>query len=75
MDHLTPPDSQSKQDSDALCRLIISVIAENGGWITFSDYMNRVLYTPCLGYYSGVRHKFGRENDLLRPPELTPLFA
>ena len=50
-------------------------IAEGGGWISFADYMNVVLYAPGLGYYAAGARKFGAAGDFVTAPELTPLFG
>lgn len=50
-------------------------IRANGGWIGFSCFMERALYAPSLGYYSGGLQKFGREGDFLTSPEISPLFG
>jgi SAM-dependent MidA family methyltransferase len=41
----------------------------------FSRYMDRVLYTPELGYYCSDAAKFGATGDFLTAPEISPLFA
>lgn len=45
----------------------------------FDRYMERALYAPGLGYYSGGAVKFGRRaedgSDFVTAPELSPLFA
>ncbi len=45
------------------------------GPMPFSQWMQRVLYTPELGYYSSSRQKFGPQGDFITAPELTPLFG
>jgi SAM-dependent MidA family methyltransferase len=51
------------------------VIAEAGGWVPFSRFMQGALYAPGLGYYSAGARKFGAEGDFVTAPELTPVFA
>jgi SAM-dependent MidA family methyltransferase len=51
------------------------VIAEAGGWVPFSRFMQEALYAPGLGYYSAGARKFGAEGDFVTAPELTPVFA
>lgn len=46
-----------------------------GGWISFADYMQLVLYAPGLGYYVAGARKFGVDGDFATAPEMTPLFA
>ena len=43
--------------------------------IAFSDYMQRALYEPGLGYYSSGLRKFGADGDFVTAPELSPLFG
>ncbi len=52
-----------------------TLIAEAGGWIPFSRFMQFVLYEPYLGYYSTGRAGFGPEGDFVTAPELSPLYA
>ena len=58
---------------ELLARIRSEVRAE--GWISFARYMERALYEPGLGYYSGGSHKFGEEGDFITAPGLTPLFG
>ncbi len=50
-------------------------IAHSGGWISFADYMETVLYTPETGYYSGGAAKFGTAGDFVTAPEISSLFG
>lgn len=59
----------------ALCETIRQAIRENGGRITFADYMARCLYTPELGYYSGGKIKLGAAGDFTTAPEQSDLFS
>jgi SAM-dependent MidA family methyltransferase len=65
--------------SEKLATLIGDDIAAARGWLPFDRYMERVLYAPGLGYYSGGAVKFGRRaedgSDFITAPELSPLFA
>ncbi|MBI4006425.1 MAG: SAM-dependent methyltransferase, partial [Gammaproteobacteria bacterium] len=54
---------------------IREVISENGGIISFEQYMEMALYEPGLGYYSAGARKFGKEGDFITAPELSPLFS
>ncbi|KGX79368.1 S-adenosyl-L-methionine-dependent methyltransferase family protein [Burkholderia pseudomallei MSHR435] len=76
---LPVPGPDALAQSDALAASLRAEIAAAGGWIPFSRYMERVLYTPGLGYYSGGAQKFGRRgddgSDFVTAPELSPLFA
>lgn len=50
-------------------------IQANNGRISFAEYMQHVLYTPGLGYYSNNSLKFGKDGDFITAPELGTLFA
>lgn len=69
------PDSEAVAHSTALLSSIQALIANNGGWITFAQFMDAALYSPGLGYYSGGAKKFGLSGDFVTAPEISPLFA
>ncbi|HSF47893.1 MAG TPA: SAM-dependent methyltransferase [Burkholderiales bacterium] len=58
-----------------LATLIRGEIAEAGGWISFSRYMELALYHPRLGYYRARRPKFGVGGDFVTAPEVSSLFG
>jgi len=62
-----------------LAHRIHQAILVAGGWLPFDRFMERALYAPGLGYYSGGARKFGRRaddgSDFVTAPELSPLFA
>lgn len=72
---LPRPDVAAQAHSSTLQVHIRDTIQQQGGWISFAEYMQRVLYTPHLGYYSGGANKFGVGGDFVTAPEMTPLFA
>jgi SAM-dependent MidA family methyltransferase len=78
-DSLPAPDAVALAQSAALVELIRADIDAAGGWLPFDRYMDRALYAPRLGYYSGGATKFGRRaedgSDFVTAPELSPLFA
>jgi SAM-dependent MidA family methyltransferase len=79
LDSLPVPDAAALAHSQTLLAEVAARIRANGGWLPFDRYMECVLYTPGLGYYSGGAAKFGRRgddgSDFVTAPELTPLFA
>jgi SAM-dependent MidA family methyltransferase len=76
---LPAPEAAALAQSEALAAQIRAEIAAAGGWLPFDRYMERALYAPGLGYYSGGSVKFGRRaedgSDFITAPELSPLFA
>ena len=72
---LPEPDAAAQAHSLRLDGLIAGEIAAHDGWLPFSRYMDRALYTPRLGYYAGGSVKFGAAGDFVTAPELSPLFA
>ncbi|CAB3760804.1 class I SAM-dependent methyltransferase [Paraburkholderia humisilvae] len=78
-DSLPAPDAAALAQSAALIELIRADLDAAGGWLPFDRYMDRALYAPHLGYYSGGAVKFGRRaedgSDFITAPELSPLFA
>lgn len=68
-------DAPAQQHCDTVLAHIQHQIQQQGGWISFADYMHMALYTPHLGYYSGDANKFGRGGDFVTAPEISPLFA
>ena len=73
-----PPPALTPEESAHAGRVashLREVIAEAGGWVPFSRFMQEALYAPGLGYYSAGARKFGAEGDFVTAPELTPVFA
>ncbi|MFT4069034.1 class I SAM-dependent methyltransferase [Paraburkholderia sp.] len=78
-DSLPAPGPSALEQSDALVARIRAQLDAAGGWLPFDRYMERALYAPGLGYYSGGARKFGLRgddgSDFVTAPELSPLFA
>jgi SAM-dependent MidA family methyltransferase len=76
---LPVPGPTALAQSEALAATIRAALAAAGGWLPFDRYMERALYAPGLGYYSGGSQKFGWRgddgSDFVTAPELSPLFA
>src|SRR3954470_20195045 len=72
---LPAPDSDALAASHALQQHIAAEIAQHGGAIPFSRFMELALYAPRLGYYSGGAAKLGQDGDFTTAPEITPLFG
>jgi SAM-dependent MidA family methyltransferase len=71
---LPEPTADERAYSDHLLQLLREQIASHGP-MPFSQYMERCLYAPGLGYYSAGRTKFGAAGDFVTAPELGSLFA
>ena len=71
---LPEPSADERAHSDHLLQLLREQIAAHGP-MPFSQYMERCLYTPGLGYYSAGKTKFGAAGDFVTAPELGELFA
>jgi SAM-dependent MidA family methyltransferase len=63
------------EHSRLLSDKIATQIALEGGWISFSHFMEMALYEPGMGYYSAGAHKLGLGGDFTTAPELSPLFG
>ncbi len=74
-DDLPPPNSDGQAHSDQVRAHIRGLIAEAGGAIPFSEYMQQALYAPGLGYYRAGNAKFGAAGDFVTAPEVSPLFS
>ncbi|HEY9268722.1 MAG TPA: SAM-dependent methyltransferase [Methylotenera sp.] len=75
MSPLPIPNAEAQAHSQQLAALIQNRISQSQGWISFADFMQRALYEPQLGYYSGGAKKFGHGGDFVTAPEISPLFA
>ena len=72
---LPAPNSDALAASQALQQAIAAEIAEQGGAIPFSRFMELALYAPRLGYYSGGAAKLGQAGDFTTAPEISPLYG
>ncbi|MFZ1712040.1 MAG: class I SAM-dependent methyltransferase [Nitrosomonas sp.] len=73
--NLPLPDPLARQHSDRLITLLREQINHAGGWLSFADYMQTVLYRPGMGYYSTNMAKFGESGDFVTAPEISSLFG
>ncbi|KLD62998.1 class I SAM-dependent methyltransferase [Dyella japonica] len=71
---LPEPGADERAHSDRLLTRLREEIAAHGP-MPFSQYMERCLYAPGLGYYSAGKTKFGEAGDFITAPELGELFA
>jgi len=68
-------DPAAQAVTQTLSARLTADIQASAGWISFELWMQRALYEPGLGYYSGALRKFGIAGDFTTAPELTPLFS
>jgi SAM-dependent MidA family methyltransferase len=71
---LPEPAADELAHSQRLLQHLREQIAARGP-MPFSQYMERCLYAPGLGYYSAGKTKFGEAGDFITAPELGDLFA
>jgi SAM-dependent MidA family methyltransferase len=71
---LPDPGADERAHSERLLTRLREEIAAHGP-MPFSQYMERCLYAPGLGYYSAGKTKFGEAGDFITAPELGELFA
>jgi SAM-dependent MidA family methyltransferase len=72
---LPPLEPEEARRSAELAARIRERIAERGGWLPFSAFMQAARFEPALGYYVSDRPIFGGTGDFVTAPELSPLFA
>jgi SAM-dependent MidA family methyltransferase len=70
---LPSPDAQAH--SQRLLEFLQREIVAAGGWLSFSRFMEHLLYAPGLGYYTAGARKFGAAGDFVTAPGLTGLFG
>ena len=75
MNNLPAPDSDALAHSERLKQLVLQEISMNAGLLSFSRFMELLLYAPGLGYYTAGARKFGAAGDFVTSPEMTPLFG
>ncbi len=72
---LPAPDDEQIAHSVRLIERIVERIEQQGGVISFRQYMQACLYEPGLGYYAAGSIKFGKHGDFITAPEISPLFG
>lgn len=72
---LPAPSAEEVAHSEKLVEVIVDKIDQSNGVIAFSQFMEYLLYTPGLGYYSAGLSKFGNVGDFVTAPEISPLFG
>jgi SAM-dependent MidA family methyltransferase len=72
---LPPLSTAQREHSAALSSHVAAELAQAGGWLSFERYMELVLYSPGLGYYSAGSAKIGAAGDFVTAPEVSALFS
>lgn len=72
---LPAPGQPAISHSEKLIDFIKNKIDQQPAGISFAEYMEDVLYTPGLGYYSAGSRKLGKEGDFITAPEISSLFS
>ncbi len=72
---LPPLTDDEAAHSEQVAAHIRALIAGEGGWLPFPQFMDAALYAPGLGYYMAGRVRFGAGGDFITAPEISPLFA
>lgn len=75
VDMFDRPDQDLLEHSEQIADAVRNAVREKGGWIGFDEYMQAVLYTPGLGYYSAGTVKLGADGDYITAPMLGCQFA
>lgn len=75
MNALPTPSPEASAHSQQLQLVISEEIAALGGWMSFAQFMDRLLYAPALGYYTAGARKFGAAGDFVTAPEMSALFG
>jgi len=75
MNNLPIPAPEALAHSEQLQQTLIDAISVAGGWLSFSHFMEQLLYAPGLGYYAAGARKFGAAGDFITAPEMTALFG
>ncbi len=72
---LPTPSPDALAHSQRVVKHLQERIQHAGGWMSFAQYMEAVLYAPGLGYYAAGATKLGAAGDFVTAPEMTPLFG
>lgn len=75
IESLPPPSADAVALSERLIARVRAEISAHGGWLSFDRYMELVLYSPGLGYYSAGSVKLGSAGDFVTAPELSDVFG
>jgi len=74
VNELPVPDKDAALHSEKVRQCLFDKITDKGS-ISFTEFMQTVLYEPGLGYYSAGSTKLGAEGDFITAPEISSLFS
>lgn len=63
------------EHNERLAARLRDAIDASGGAVDFSEFMQRALYEPGLGYYAAANRKFGPGGDFVTAPQMGSLFG
>lgn len=72
---MPPPSAQAIQHQRKLLDYLQHKTQQQGGVLSFADFMQLALYAPGLGYYSAGLDKLGASGDFITAPEISSLFS
>ena len=71
-----PPLNKSEElTHNALTQKLKKDINDSGGTISFSSFMERVLYDQEIGYYTSDKENFGNSGDFITAPMISNIFT
>lgn len=73
--NLPAPTPDALAHSERLRSRLQDRIVAGGGWLSFAEFMEELLFAPGLGYYAAGARKFGAAGDFVTAPEMTGLFG
>ncbi len=74
-DKLPEPDTEARRHGERVLASLRQKINRADGFISFAEYMQYVLHTPGLGYYSAGQEKLGSAGDFITAPMISSLFS
>ena len=72
---LPTPGRDALVHSERTAAFIQRKLEEEGGRLSFGEFMHLALYAPGHGYYAAGAEKFGAEGDFVTAPEVSTLFG
>lgn len=73
--NLPAPSAEALAHQNKLLAFMSAALKQQGGQLSFADFMEQALYAPGLGYYSAGSTKLGADGDFVTAPMISPLFS